>query len=63
MTNFRRWLNSLKPEDFISSAEEEPAFKLGCDMCPFGKEACSRNLFEPCDSKLLHWFNEKPRTP
>ena len=64
MTNFKRWLNSLKPEDFINNiGEEDSSFKLGCENCPIGKSACNCDpFFEPCDSKLLRWFKSKPRT-
>ena len=64
MTNFKRWLNSLKPEDFIDNiGKENSSFKLGCENCPIGKSACNRDpFFEPCDSKLLRWFKSKPKT-
>ena len=33
MTNFKRWLNSLKPEDFIDNiGGEDSSFKLGCQL-------------------------------
>lgn len=64
MTNFKRWLNSLKPEDFIDNISgEDSSFKLGCENCPIGKIACKRDpFFEPCDSELLSWFKSKPIT-
>lgn len=64
-TNFKRWLDSLKPEDFIKDiGSHGSSFILGCERCPLkNDDFCRYNIIEPCDSKLLSWFNSKPRTP
>lgn len=62
-TNFKRWLDSLKPEDFIKDiGSEDSSFILGCELCPIKNDVCRNNPLEPCDSKLLYWFKSKPRT-